>query len=102
MSIINAAHPRKKLPTLLLTFVPKEGVDDDNKNTILQQNNLTHLEDSTLHTKFTKRTLKTQGMWSSKLAQTCGGNYSLSTNLKSNAAYAKSKTSSLPQDASNA
>jgi hypothetical protein len=37
-------------------FVPKEVVDDDIKNTILQQNNLTHIEDSTLHIKFTKRT----------------------------------------------
>jgi hypothetical protein len=39
-------------------FVPKEVADDDIKNTILKQNNLTHLEDSTLHMKFTKRTFE--------------------------------------------
>ena len=56
LSTITVARPRKKLPTLLFTFVPKEVGDDDIKNTILQQNNLTHLEDSTLHIKFTKWT----------------------------------------------
>jgi len=58
LSTINVGIPRKKLPTLLLMFVPKEVVDDNIKNTILQQNNLTHLEDSTLHIKFTKRTFE--------------------------------------------
>ena len=37
---------------------PKEAEDDDIKNTILQQNNLTHLEDPILHKKFTKRTFE--------------------------------------------
>jgi len=38
--------------------VPKEVEDVDIKNTILQQNNLTHLEDSILQKKFTKRTFE--------------------------------------------
>lgn len=48
LSILNVGRPKKKLPTLL-SFVPKEIEDDDIKNTILQQNNLTHLEDYTLY-----------------------------------------------------
>jgi hypothetical protein len=36
LSTINVGIPRKKLPTLLLMFVPKEVVDDNIKNTILQ------------------------------------------------------------------
>lgn len=55
---LNVGRPRKKLPTLLLSFVPKEVEDADIKHTILQQNNLIHLEDSILHTKFTKRTFE--------------------------------------------
>jgi len=31
LSTINVAHPRKKLLTLLLMFVPKEVGDDDTK-----------------------------------------------------------------------
>jgi len=58
MSAITVGRPKKKLPTLLLKFVPKEVEDDDIKNTILQQNNLTHLEDSILQKKFTKRTFE--------------------------------------------
>lgn len=58
LSTLNVVRPNKKLPTLLLTFVPKEVDDADIKNTNLQQNNLTHLEDPILHTKFTKRTFK--------------------------------------------
>jgi len=38
--------------------VRKEVEDADIKPTILQQNNLIHLEDSILHTKFTKRTFE--------------------------------------------
>ena len=56
LSTVNVECPKKKLPTLLLTFAPKEVEDADIKNTILQQNNLTHLEDPILHMKFTKRT----------------------------------------------
>ena len=36
--------------------MPKEVEDADIKNTILQENNLTHLDDSILQKKFTKRT----------------------------------------------
>jgi len=51
-------RPKKKLPSLLLSFVPKDVEDAIIKNTILQQNNLIHLEDSILHTKFTKRSFE--------------------------------------------
>ena len=55
LSTLNVGRPKKKLPTLLLSFVPKEVEDADIKHTILQQNNLIHLEGPILHTKFTKR-----------------------------------------------
>jgi hypothetical protein len=58
LSTLNVGRPKKKLPTLLLSFLPKEVEDADIKNTILQQNNLTHLENPILHTKFTKRTFE--------------------------------------------
>jgi len=46
LSKLNVGRPKKKLPTLLLPFVPKEVEDADIKHTILHQNNLIHLEDS--------------------------------------------------------
>jgi len=49
LRILNLGRPKKKLPTQLLSFVPKETEDVDIKNTILRQNNLTHLEDYTLY-----------------------------------------------------
>ena len=58
LSTVNVGRPKKKLPNLLLTFVPEEVEDADIKNTILQQNNLTHLEDPVLHKQFTKRTFE--------------------------------------------
>ena len=58
MSAITVGRPKKKLPTLLLKFVPKEVEDADIKSTILQQNNLTHLEDGILQKKFTKKKVR--------------------------------------------
>jgi len=51
-------RPKKKLPTLLLKFVPIETEDADIKSTILQQNNLLHLSHSVLQKKFTKRSFE--------------------------------------------
>ena len=58
MSAITVGRPKKKLPTLLLKFVPNEVEDADIKSTILQQNNLAHLENIILQKKFTKRTFE--------------------------------------------
>lgn len=49
-------RPKRKLPNLLIRFVPKEVVDTAIKDTILQQNNLAHLESTTLNIKFTRST----------------------------------------------
>jgi hypothetical protein len=58
LSTITVGRPKKKLPTLLIKYVPKGVEDADIKNTILQQNHLTHLEDGILQKKFTKRTFE--------------------------------------------
>jgi hypothetical protein len=58
ISAISVGRPKKKLPTLLLKFVPNEKKDADIKSTILQQNNLQHLTDSVLQKKFTKRSFE--------------------------------------------
>jgi hypothetical protein len=58
ISAISVGRPKKKLPTLLLKFVPIEIEDADIKSTILQQNNLLHLSDSVLQKKFTKRSFE--------------------------------------------
>ena len=55
---ITVGRPKMKPPTILVKFVPKEVEDADIKSTILQQNNLTHLEDSNLQKKYTKRTFE--------------------------------------------
>jgi len=55
ISALTVGRPKKKLPTLLLKFVPIEMEDAEIKSTILQQNNLLHLSDSVLQKKFTKR-----------------------------------------------
>jgi hypothetical protein len=51
---VTVERPKRKLPTLLLKFVLKEVEDAAIKDTILQQNNLAHLEDPILNIKFTK------------------------------------------------
>ena len=51
-------RPKKKLPALLLKFVPIEIEDADIKSTILQQNNLRDLSDSVFQKKFTKRSFE--------------------------------------------
>jgi hypothetical protein len=58
ISAISVGRPKKKFPTLLLKFVPNEIEDADIKSTILQQNNLHHLNDSVLQKKFTKRSFE--------------------------------------------
>jgi hypothetical protein len=55
ISALTVGRPKKKLPTLLLKFVPIEIEDAEIKSTILQQNNLLHPSDSVLQKKFTKR-----------------------------------------------
>jgi hypothetical protein len=55
ISTLAVGRPKKKLPTLLLKFVPIEIEDAEIKSTILQQNNLLHLSDSVLQKKSTKR-----------------------------------------------
>jgi len=56
LQAVTMERPKRKLPTLLIRFVPKEVVDTAIKDTILQQNNLAHLESTTLNIKFTKST----------------------------------------------
>ena len=51
-------RPKKKLPTLLLKFVPIEIEDADIKSTIIQQNNLLHLSHSIPQKKFSKRSFE--------------------------------------------
>jgi hypothetical protein len=51
---VNVESPKRKLPILLLRFVPKEVEDAAIKGAILQQNNLAHLEDPILNIKFTE------------------------------------------------
>ena len=51
---VTVERPKRKLPTLLLKFVPKEIEGAAFKDTIIQQNNLAHVEDPILHVKFTK------------------------------------------------
>ena len=55
---VTVERPKRKLPTLILKFVPKEVADAAIKDTVLQQNNLAHLEDSLFNIKFTKSTFK--------------------------------------------
>jgi len=58
LNAVTVERPKRKLPTLLLMFVPKDVEDAAIKDTILQQNNLTHIEDPVLNIKFTKRTFE--------------------------------------------
>jgi hypothetical protein len=51
---VTVERSKRKLPTLLLMYVPKEVEDAAIKDTILQQNNLDYLEDPILNIKFTK------------------------------------------------
>jgi len=53
---ITVEHPKRKLPTLLLMHVPKDVGNEELRDTILHQNNLSSLEDSILKIKFTKKT----------------------------------------------
>jgi len=53
---ITVEHPKRKLPTLLLMHVPRDVENEEIRDTILHQNNLSHLEDPVLKIKFTKRT----------------------------------------------
>ena len=55
---VTVESPKGKLPTLLLMYVPKDMGDDKIKDTILHQNNLSHIEDPVLNIKFTKRTFE--------------------------------------------
>jgi hypothetical protein len=55
---VTVERPKRKLPALLVKFVPKEIEDEAIKDTILQQNNLSHIEDPVLNIKFTKRTFE--------------------------------------------
>ena len=56
LQAVTMERPKRKLPSLLIRFVPKEVVDTAIKDTILQQNNLAHLESTTLNIKFTRST----------------------------------------------
>jgi hypothetical protein len=58
LKTVTVERPKKKLPTLLLKFVPKEVEDAEIIDTILQQNNLAHLEDPILNIKFIKNTFE--------------------------------------------
>jgi hypothetical protein len=55
---VTVERPKRKLPTLLLMYVPKDMDDDLIKDTVLKQNKLSHIEDPVLNIKFTKRTFE--------------------------------------------
>jgi len=55
LSAVTVERAKRKLPTLLLMFVLKNVEDTAIKDTVLQQNNLSHVEDPVLNIKFTKR-----------------------------------------------
>jgi len=55
LSTVCVECPKRRFPTLLFMFVPKELEDDEIKDTILHQNNVSHIEDPVLNIKFTKR-----------------------------------------------
>lgn len=57
-STVTVERPKRKLPTLLLMYVPKDVENEEIKDTILHQNNLSHVEDPILNIKFTKRTFE--------------------------------------------
>lgn len=52
---LSLEYPKKKQPTLLLKFVPWHIKDEDIKDIVIHQNNLTHLENPELITRFTKK-----------------------------------------------
>ncbi|PSN35596.1 hypothetical protein C0J52_20450, partial [Blattella germanica] len=56
ITVIQTEKPKKKLPTMLIKYVPKDVTDAELKNTLLHQNNLSHLEESEMNIKFTKKT----------------------------------------------
>ena len=56
LSTVTVERPKRRLPTLLLMFVLKEVEDNVIKDTILYQNNLSHIEYLVFNTKFTKGT----------------------------------------------
>ena len=53
---ITVEHPKRKLPTLLLMHVPRDMENEEIKDTVIHQNNLSHLEDPVLKVKFTNKT----------------------------------------------
>ena len=54
---ITVELPKKKLPTLLLKFVPNNIADSEIKDIIIQQNNLAHIAEPVLNIRFTKAKL---------------------------------------------
>ncbi|XP_069701528.1 uncharacterized protein [Periplaneta americana] len=54
INALSIERPKKKLPAILLKFVPRHIDDAEVKDLILQQNNLTHLENPVIDIKFTK------------------------------------------------
>jgi hypothetical protein len=55
LSAVTVERPKRKLPTLLLRYVPNDVVNEELRDTIIQQNNLSHEVDPILNVKFTKR-----------------------------------------------
>jgi len=53
---ITVEHPKRKLPTLLLMHVPRDVENEEIRDTVIHQNNLSPLEDPVLKVKSTKRT----------------------------------------------
>ncbi|PSN44033.1 hypothetical protein C0J52_16967 [Blattella germanica] len=56
ITVIQTEKPKRKLPTMLIKYVPKDVTDAELKNTLLHQNNLSHLEEREMNIKFTKKT----------------------------------------------
>ena len=55
---VTVERQKRKLPALHVMFVPKEIEDEVFRDTILQQNNLSHIEGPVLNIKFTNRTFE--------------------------------------------
>lgn len=54
IAAVSVERPKKKLPTLLLQYVPYNIADTEIKDTIIHQNNLDHIDEAVLNVRFTK------------------------------------------------
>jgi hypothetical protein len=55
LSTVTVEHPKRKFPTLILKYVPNDVDNEEIKDTVIHQNNLSHMLDTILNVKFTTR-----------------------------------------------